>query len=120
MPVQSYKELIVWQKAMDLVLEVYKISKNFPKDELYSLTNQIRRAVVSVPSNIAEGWGRNSRAEYLHFISIAKGSLAETETQLILACRLQYIDELQVKTSLSLREEVGKMLVALYSKLSSS
>ncbi len=120
MPVQSYKELIVWQKAMDLVVEVYKLSRSFPKDELYSLTNQIRRAVTSVPSNIAEGWGRNSRAEYLHFISIAKGSLAEVETQLLVALRLQFIDEQQINASLNLREEVGKMLFALYAKLSSS
>ncbi len=117
MIVKSYQDLIVWQKSMDLTVEIYQLSKNFPNDELYCLTNQIRRAVVSIPSNIAEGKGRNSKAEYLHFISIAQGSLAETETQIILAIRLQYITERQAKTSIDLQNEISKMLATLRIKL---
>jgi four helix bundle protein len=101
--IKSYKDLIVWQKAMDLTVEIYRLSKRFPHDELYSLTNQIRRAVVSVPSKIAEGKSRNSKAEYLYFLSIAKGSLAETETQILFAIRLNYITELQANTSIQLK-----------------
>jgi len=85
----SYKELIVWQKAMDLAEEVYLLSKLFPKEELYSLTNQIRRAIVSVPSNIAEGNARNSANEHRQFLSIAKSSLVKVETQILLAVRLK-------------------------------
>lgn len=117
MVAQSYKDLIVWQKAMDLVVEIYQLTKHFPKDEMYSLTDQIRRAVVSVPSNIAEGKGRHSVAEFKHFISIAQGSLAETETQMLLAIRLNYVSEVQTENVLHLREEISKMLVSLYSKI---
>jgi four helix bundle protein len=93
MIVQSYKDHIVWQKAMDYAIEVYQISKCFPKDELYGLTNQLRRALVSIPSNIAEGRSRNTKADYLNFLAIAQGSLAETETQIMIAIRLQYVTE---------------------------
>jgi len=88
MQVKSYKDLIVWQKAMDLVEMVYQVTRSFPKDELYGLTNQLRRAAVSVPSNIAEGQAHNSTAEFRNFLSIAHGSLAEVETQLLIAERL--------------------------------
>ena len=84
MTVTHYKDLIAWQKAMDLVCLIYETTKTFPKEELYGLTNQIRRAAVSVPSNIAEGHSRKSSAEYKNFLSIARGSLAEIETQFIL------------------------------------
>jgi four helix bundle protein len=114
----GFKDLIVWQKSMDLTVEIYKLTKYFPKEEHYSLTNQIHRAAVSIPSNIAEGKGRNSKAEYLHFIAIAQVSLAETETQLILAIRLGYITEEQASKSLLLREEISKMLYSLRCKLS--
>jgi four helix bundle protein len=116
--IESYKDLIVWQKAMDFADEVYKLTKLFPKEELYSLTNQIRRAVVSIPSNIAEGKDRHAINEYLHFLSIAKGSLAEVETQLLLAIRFGYITEQQAGNALSLRSEISRMLVALRTKLS--
>ncbi|HPT71592.1 MAG TPA: four helix bundle protein, partial [Candidatus Cloacimonadota bacterium] len=102
MDIHNYKELIVWQKAMDFALEVYKLSKSFPKDELYSLTNQIRRAAISVPSNIAEGRCRYSKLEFKQFLSISHGSLAETETQILLAIRLGYITMTQAKTALNL------------------
>jgi hypothetical protein len=81
MKVKNYRELIVWQKAMDLVEEVYKSSRDFPREEVYALTSQIRRAAVSIPSNIAEGQGRKSTNEFLHHLSIAHGSLREVETR---------------------------------------
>ncbi len=115
--IASYRDLIVWQKAMDFADEVYKLTKLFPKEELYSLTNQVRRAAVSVPSNIAEGKDRHAIAEYLHFLSIAKGSLAEVETQLLLAIRFGYISKAQSEKVFELREEISRMLVALRSKL---
>ena len=114
---KSYKELIVWQKAMDLAEEVYRFSEEFPREEIYALTNQVRRAAVSIPSNIAEGQTRRSKAEFLNFLSIAQGSLAEVETQLLLAIRLSYLSESVAQTALQLREEVSKMLSALRKKL---
>jgi four helix bundle protein len=110
---KSYKDLLVWQKAMDLVVETYQLSKMFPKEELYALTNQVRRAAVSVPSNIAEGQARQSKAEFRNFLSIAQGSLAEVETQLLIAQRLNYLTEAELQKAMQLREEVSKMLVAL-------
>lgn len=116
----SYKDLIVWQKAMDLAEEVYLLSKRFPKEEQFAFTYQIRRAVVSVPSKIAEGKGRTSKAEYLHFLSVANGSLSEVDTQLLLAVRIGYLDQHQVTEALNLREEVSRMLAALRTKLQDS
>ena len=118
--IKSFKDLIVWQKAMDLVVEVYQLSGNFPQTEIYSLMNQLRRAAVSIVSNIAEGKGRESRSEYFHFLSIAQGSLSETETQLLLATRLGYITEEKVKQSLLLIDEIGKMLHTIRKKLKDS
>jgi len=89
---RNYRDLIAWQKGMDLVEEIYGITKTFPKDEIYGLTPQIRRAVISIPSNIAEGEGRTSKKEFLNFLSIAYGSLREVETQILISERLQYID----------------------------
>lgn len=91
MHIRSYKELIVWQKAMDLAEDVQRVSQRFPKEELYGLTSQLRPAAVSVPSNIAEGQARQSKAEFLNFLSIANGSLADVETQLLLAQRFGYL-----------------------------
>ncbi|HKC66104.1 MAG TPA: four helix bundle protein, partial [Pyrinomonadaceae bacterium] len=88
--VRNYSELIVWQKAMDLVEGIYAATKQFPKEEIYGLTSQIRRAAVSIPSNIAEGQGRKSINEFLHHLSIAYGSLREVETQILIAERLLY------------------------------
>jgi four helix bundle protein len=85
---KSYKELKVWQKAVDLVTAVYSISRSFPRTEMYGLTSQVRRASVSIPSNIAEGWGRNSAKEYIQFLTTARGSLLELETQLLISCNL--------------------------------
>lgn len=118
MPIQSYRDMIVWQKAMDLCVEIYRLTNQFPKAELYALTNQIRRAAVSIPSNIAEGQARKSTAEFLNFLSIAKGSLAEMETQLTLAVRLGYLLPAHVQIAEQLSSEVRKMLSGLVTKLS--
>ena len=96
----NHKNLNSWQKAMDLVTIVYSITNNFPKREKYSLTDQIRRSAVSIPSNIAEGAGRESTNEYLRFLNIAMGSLSELETQLLLAVRLHYLNDEDVFKSL--------------------
>ena len=117
MQIQTYKDLIVWQKAMDLAETVHRLSRSFPKEELYGLTSQLRRAAVSVPSNIAEGQARQSTAEFLNFLSIAQGSLAEVETQLLLGIRFGYLTTPQASAALILREEISKMLASLRSKL---
>src|SRR3989442_2311607 len=106
MKVKNYRELIVWQKAMDLVEEVYKSSRDFPREEIYALTSQIRRAAVSIPSNIAEGQGRKSRSEFLHHLSIANGSLREVETQTLTAHRLRYIAQATTDDVMNLAAEV--------------
>ena len=117
MQIQTYKDLIVWQKAMDLAEQTHKLTRSFPKEELYGLTSQLRRAAVSVPSNIAEGQARQSTAEFRNFLSIAQGSLAEVETQLLLAIRFEYLTQQQASSALGLREEISKMLSSLRSKL---
>ncbi len=105
----DHKELDVWRKSMDLVEEFYRITKEFPDHEKYGLTNQIRRSAVSIPSNIAEGSGRKGDKELLQFLSFALGSLAEVETQLLIAVRLGYMDE---KTStINLITEVRKLIL---------
>ena len=102
---------------MDLVESVYRVSENFPKSELYGLTGQIRRAAVSIPSNVAEGHARESTKEYLNRISIAQGSLAETETQLEIAVRLRYIDTAALAPLLEQSTVLGKQLYALRNAL---
>lgn len=109
--IKSYKDLVVWQKSMDLVKQVYASLTGFPENERFGLTSQIRRSAVSVPSNIAEGWGRSSDKDFSRFLKIAKGSLFELETQIILAQELGFTSENQVVESLI--TEVGKMLNAL-------
>jgi four helix bundle protein len=118
MPLKSYRELIVWQKAMDLVEMIYQVTKGFPKEELYGLTAQIRRAAVSVPSNIAEGQGRNSTKEFRNHLSMAYGSLQEVETQILLAQRLGYLEQEQIQSVLNLLAEIGRLTNALSSALS--
>jgi len=108
MKTNSFKDLIVWQKSYKLVIEIYKITKNFPKDEMYSLSQQIRRAAVAIPSNIAEGYGRQYNKEYKQFLSIAYGSLCELETQYLLSIDLDYIKN--EGTIEALMKEVGSML----------
>ena len=109
----SYRDLIAWQKAMDLVEEIYKATREFPKDELYGLTSQLRRAAVSVPSNIAEGQGRMTPGEFKQFLGHARGSLLETETQILLAGRLHYIPQDEMSLLLKLSGEVGRILNGL-------
>ncbi|WP_076791017.1 four helix bundle protein [Chlorobium sp. KB01] len=117
MAVQNYRELIVWQKAMDMVEWVYQATKAFPKEELYGLTNQVRRAAVSIPSNIAEGQARQSTAEFKNFLSIAQGSRAEVETQIMIAQRLGYLPQQQTDQILNLSEEIKRMIYSLTAKL---
>lgn len=113
----NYKELKVWQKAMDLTVEVYKLVKLLPKEETYALSDQIRRAVVSIPSNIAEGQGRNSDKEFIQFLSIARGSLWELETQIEICLRIGYIDQSLATDTNNLIAEISKMLNALSNSL---
>ena len=111
--IRSYRDLVVWQKAMSLVELVYRIAKSFPDDERFALVSQLKRASVSVPSNIAEGYGRHSTSDYIRFLQIALGSLYEIETQLELSVRLKFILSDEVKEALDLCSEIEKMLVAL-------
>ena len=113
----NYKELKVWQKAMDLTVEVYKLVKLLPKEETYALSDQMRRAVVSIPSNIAEGQGRNSDKEFIQFLSIARGSLWELETQFEIGLRIGYIDQSLATNIYNLIAEISKMLNALSNSL---
>ena len=113
----NYKELKVWQKAMDLTVEVYKLVKLLPKEETYALSDLMRRAVVSIPSNIAEGQGRNSDKEFIQFLSIARGSLWELETQIEICLRIGYIDQSLATNIYNLMAEISKMLNALSNSL---
>ncbi|MFL9834523.1 four helix bundle protein [Chryseobacterium terrae] len=113
----NYKELIVWQKSVDLVTDIYSCTKNFPKEELYSLTSQIHRSSISVPSNIAEGHSRRSQIDYLQFLKIARGSCAELETQLIISKNLNYLNTTDFNNLSYKAEEIAKMLNALITKL---
>lgn len=106
----KYTDLDVWKESRKLVSQVYLLSKSFPKEELYGLTNQLRRSVVSVPSNIAEGCGRQSSKETIHFLFIARGSLYEVETQLFLSKDLEYIDKEQLKNVLEQVNSCMKLL----------
>lgn len=115
MYVGSFKQLIVWQRSIELVLEVYNVTKEFSKEELYGLVMQMRRAVVSIPSNIAEGKKRKTRKDFLQFLRIADGSAAELETQIIISKKLYpsiYFSKVE-----SLLEEVQKMLITMINKL---
>ncbi len=111
----KYKDLKVWQKAVELTKLIYEITKVFPTEEKFGLTNQIRRASVSIPSNIAEGAGRNSDKEFIQFIAIATGSCYELETQLIIAIELKYIDN--IDDDFKLIDEIQKMLFTFSNKL---
>ncbi len=114
---KNYKELKVWQKSYQLCLEIYGITARFPKDEKYSLTSQIRRAVVSIPSNIAEGYGRKTTADYIRSLYIAYGSNCELETQMMLSGDLGYIDRDRIEVILGEINEVESMLKTLIRSL---
>ena len=117
MEIKSYRDLRVWQAGMDLVVRVYRLTQGFPTHELYGLTSQMRRAAVSIPSNIAEGHTRESSKEYLHHLSMAQGSLAELETQIEIAGRLTYIPSDQVAQSLTEVAALGRQMRALRDSL---
>ncbi|HSD59257.1 MAG TPA: four helix bundle protein [Burkholderiales bacterium] len=113
MSVTDFRDLNVWQLAMDLAESVYQLTLQYPKSEVYGLSSQLQRAAVSIPSNIAEGHARDSTKEFLRFLSVAQGSLAELETQLILSGRLSYLDQKQLTPLLEKSREVGRMLHGL-------
>ena len=117
MGLKSYRDLEVWQKAMDLVVACYQITKKFPKNEVYGLINQLQRAAVSIPANIAEGRERQHSKEFIQYLSIAYGSLAELETHIQIAERLTYIDMNQLKKLLDKTAEIGRMLNGLRKSL---
>lgn len=109
----KFRELLVWQNAMDLVEAVYRISHRFPDEEKFGLVSQLRRAAVSVPSNIAEGQGRGGRVEFIRYLKIALGSLLELETQLLIAERLKYATKEELSPLVAKAEEIGRMLNGL-------
>jgi four helix bundle protein len=115
--IHSYKDLIVWQKSMDLVCLVYELTEQFPKEEIYGLTSQMRRSAVSIPSNIAEGRRRGSRKDFVQFLRIASGSTAELETQMCIAKRLSKTKHLNFEKAEGLCKEVEKMLSSMIRSL---
>lgn len=119
MSLRSYKELIVWQKSVELAVEIYRLTDLYPKSELFGIISQSRRAVVSIASNIAEGYSRKNRREYSHFINIAYASAAELETHLIIARRLKFAPEKDFEKSESLLQETLRMLNVLEDKIRS-
>ena len=112
----TYRNLTVWQRSMDLAEDLYDASAGFPSDERFGLTAQLRRCAVSIPSNIAEGYGRNSPKSFAYFLSVAMGSLKEAETQLLLAQRFGMIEVSKTNTILDNADEIGRMLLALIRK----
>ena len=113
----SFRDLQVWQRAIQTSVAVYRLTAGFPKEETYGLTSQLRRAGVSVASNIAEGYGRGTRGEYKQFLGIARGSILEVQTQLVIATELGFGDSETLNATMRLSEEVSKMLYALLQKL---
>ena len=116
--IQRYQQLTVWQKGMQLVKLIYLVTNTLPREELYGLSNQMRRAVISIPSNIAEGFGRYNTKEYLHFLRIARGSCYEVETQLQICTQINYLTEEETSAPLQLCNEINRMLNAMLTKLS--
>ncbi|OGG67627.1 hypothetical protein A3C21_00325 [Candidatus Kaiserbacteria bacterium RIFCSPHIGHO2_02_FULL_59_21] len=116
-PTRSYRDLIVWQKAIDLVADIYKVTDRFPDREKYALSSQMRRAAVSIPSNIAEGRSRGTRKDFVNFLHTALGSGTELETQLIIAQRLNYLQSANFQSTTALLSEVCRMLHAMIKKL---
>ena len=117
---KGYRDLLVWQKSMQLAVEVYKLTSNFPREEVYGLTSQIRRSAISVPSNIAEGRGRLNKNEFRQFLGIARGSIYELQTQLELAESLQMASRASIEGSTRISQEVGKMIFSLLGSLNSA
>lgn len=117
MKTSDFKDLKVWQQSMDVVTDVYKLLKRLPSFEQYAMADQIRRSAVSIPSNIAEGQARNSNKEFKHFLSISRGSIAELQTQLMLCCRLEYLEESENSDIIERLKNIDKMIFSLMSKL---
>ena len=117
MNIKHYRELVVWQRAMQLVKEIYVLTKKLPKEELYGLSNQMQRAAVSIPSNIAEGQARNSTKEFSQFLGIATGSKAELQTQLLICVSIGYLTDADISSAMNMLEEVGKMLYKIRQRL---
>ena len=113
----SYQDLLVWQKAMELAEEVYRLVKKLPKEETYALSDQMRRSAVSIPSNIAEGQDRNTNKDFAFFLYVARGSRAELETQMLICQKVGYLVESDVTVAMDLLKEIGKMLTSLISSL---
>jgi four helix bundle protein len=116
---RSYRDLIAWQKAMKFVTEIYQVTQRFPTEERYGITNQLRRASVSVPSNIAEGQARFSQKEFHHLLSQARGSLAEVETQVLIARDLKYLQPAKADGLLAAADELGRVLNGLIASIKS-
>ena len=119
MKIESYKDLIVWQKGMDLVIAVYELTKHFPREEMFALTQQMKRAAISIPSNIAEGSRRGSRKDFRHFLLNSYGSGAELETQIEIAKRLNFGKQDNIDKTRSIADEVMRMLNSMSFKLDS-
>jgi len=117
--VKNYKELVVWQKAKEFAVAIYRATEAFPKTERFGLTSQLQRSAVSVPANIAEGWGRGSTKEYIQFLTVARGSLMELETHLIISGDLGYLKPSQLEQSQRQVESIGQMLNRLIQALQS-
>jgi four helix bundle protein len=117
--IKDYRDLLVWQKSMSLAKEIYLFTESFPQHEIYGITNQMRRSAVSVPSNIAEGHGREAPKEFARFLRIARGSLSELQTQLYLSTDLNYGDNTQFNNLMAASEEIGRMLRGLQNTLDS-
>jgi four helix bundle protein len=115
--IRSYQDLIVWQKSIELVKYCYDLTEIFPQREIYGLSQQLRRAAVSIPSNVAEGNGRESIKEYIYFLNISRGSLKEVETQLIISEKLGFIQKTQLAEILKKTDEIGRMLNSLIRSL---
>ena len=116
-PTRSYRDLVVWQKAIDLVVEIYKVTDRFPDRERYTLSSQMRRAAVSIPSNIAEGRSQSTRKDFINFLHTALGSGTELETQMIIAKKLDYLEDSNYQGTMALLSEVCRMLHAMIKKL---
>jgi four helix bundle protein len=115
--IQSYRDLIIWQKSVTLVTKIYEVTGSFPASEMYGLTNQLRRCAVSIPSNIAEGYGRKSTADYKRFLQIGVGSLYEMQTQVEISFNLAYISKKQYDELMSLSIEIDKMMYSIIQKI---
>ena len=118
MVIRHYRDLIAWQRAIDVVQLVYEVSASCPKEELYGIVNQMRRSAISIPSNIAEGQGRKSDRDFQRHLAIAHGSICEMETQVMLAGRLGFLDQRQVERVLDGSAEVGRLINGLYNSIS--